>query len=53
MPLYEGIALFSVAYKASADDEIQAVDFIAEMAREEFPDMELDNVIKIKEVEVK
>ncbi len=50
MPTYEGVAVFNASFIVTADDEIQAKDFIAEMAQEELPDVEIVNVIDIVEV---
>lgn len=50
MPQYEGTAVFNATYKVVADDELQARDFISEMAQEEFPDVEINNIISVVEV---
>lgn len=50
MPLYNGTALFSADYTVTAEDELQASDFIFEAATEEFPDLEINNIISIEEV---
>lgn len=47
--MYSGLAKFSVEYTVQADDELQAGDFIAEIAQEEFPDAELENIVAITE----
>lgn len=50
MSNYEGVAVFNCNYTVEANNEFDAKDFIAEMAQEEFPDLELNNVIAITEV---